>query len=211
MTQEKYILMKRSKFLFAIIFVLCVYSCKSQKKENPKTLGSTNFDIEKISFKENITTLFGKNKYYKTSIKDSNASDIAYNYIVSKKEHQNIRISLGNIDLSTYKYDFKISKDNKIIGVSTSFVSKENMRDKIIQNIDDQFKKNRVNINQLYKDPAVYRWEDPDKIIHFTYSSFEGDHIYNISVVNKNFSCDTFPLEQVFVGEDICLKKYTKK
>lgn len=211
MIQEKYILKKKSKFLFAILFVLSVYSCKSQEKENPTTLGTTNFDIEKITFKEDINTLFGKNKYYKTSIKDDNASDIAYNFIVSKKENQGIKVSLGNIDISKYKYDFKVSKDNKIIGISTSFVSKENIKDKIIQNIDNQFKSYKVNINQLYENPTVYRWETQEKIIQFTYSSFEGDNVYNISIVNKNFSCDKFPLEKVFVGEDICLKNYTKK
>ncbi|SDQ42517.1 hypothetical protein SAMN05421664_1560 [Chryseobacterium soldanellicola] len=211
MIQEKYILKKKSKFLFAILFVLSIYSCKSQEKENPKTLGSTNFDIQNITFKEDVNTLFGKNKYYKTSIKDDNSSDIAYNYIVSKKENQGIKVSLGNIDISKYKYDFKISKDNKMIGISTSFVSKEDIKDKIIQNIDNQFKNYKVNINQLYENPTVYRWEAPEKIIQFTYSSFEGDNVYNISIVNKNFSCDKFPLEKVFVGEDICLKNYTKK
>ncbi|WP_415324826.1 hypothetical protein [Chryseobacterium sp. MMS23-Vi53] len=202
---------KRSKFLFAIICVLFVYSCKSQEKENPKTLGSSNFDLEKISFNEDPTTLFGKNKYYKTSIKDDNNSDIAYNYIISKKENPHVKVSLGNTDISKYKYDFKVSKDNKIIGVTTSFTTSEDLKDKIIKDLESQFSKNRVDINQIYDNPSIYRWQTPDKIIHFTYSEFEGDHIYNISIVNRKFGCDTFPLERVFVGEDICLKKYTKK
>ncbi|MEY8758273.1 hypothetical protein [Chryseobacterium tongliaoense] len=210
MIQEKYTLKRRNKFLFAIIFVLSVYSCKSQEKENPKTLGSSNFDIEKITFHENTDTLFGANKYYKTSIKDSD-SDIAYNYIISKKQNENIKVSLGNTDISSYKYDFKVSKNNEIIGVSTSFVLKENIKDKIINDIDNQYKTFKVNINQLYDNPSVYRWETPDKIIQFAYSSFEKDHIYNISIVNKKFDCNRFPLEKVFVGEDICLKKYQKK
>ncbi|EJL74649.1 hypothetical protein [Chryseobacterium populi] len=210
MIQEKYTLKRRNKFLFAVIFVLSVYSCKSQEKENPKTLGSSNFDIEKITFHENIDTLFGTNKYYKTSIKDSD-SDISYNYIISKKQNENIRVSLGNTDISSYKYDFKVSKNNEIIGVSTSFVLKENIKDKIINDIDRQYKTFKVNINQLYDNPSVYRWETPDKIIQFAYSSFEKDNIYTISIVNKKFDCSRFPLEKVFVGEDICLKKYQKK
>lgn len=210
MIQEKYTLKRRNKFLFAVIFVLSVYSCKSQEKENPKTLGSSNFDIEKITFHENIDTLFGASKYYKTSIKDID-SDIAYNYIISKKQNENIKVSLGNTDISSYKYDFKVSKNNEIIGVSTSFVLKENIKDKIINDIDNQYKTFKVNLNQLYDNPSVYRWETSDKIIQFAYSSFEKDHIYNISIVNKKFDCNRFPLEKVFVGEDICLKKYQKK
>lgn len=212
MIQEKYTLMKpKNKFLLAITCILFVYSCKSQEKENPKTLGSNNFDLEKISFSEDPTTLFGKNKYYKTSIKDDNNGDIAYNYIISKKENPDVKVSLGSTDISKYKYDFKVSKDNKIIGVTTSFTTSEDLKDKIIKDLENQFSKNRVDINQIYDNPSIYRWQTPDKIIHFTYSEFEGDHIYNISIVNKKFDCNTFPLERVFVGEDICLKKFTKK
>jgi hypothetical protein len=33
------------------------------------------------------------------------------------------------------------------------------------------------------------------------------DKVYSISIVNKKHKCGDFPQEQVFVGEDICLKK----
>lgn len=153
----------------------------------------------------------GENKHYKTTIKNDNGIDIAYNYIISKKENPSVKISLGNIDISKYKHDFKISKDNRIIGVTTSFTTKENLKEIIIKDLETQFNTHRVTINQVYDTPSIYRWQTPDKIIHFVYAEFEGDRIYNISIVNRKFDCDTFPLEKIFVGEDICLRKYIIK
>ena len=196
--------------ILVVICVLIVFSCNSQDMENPKTLGKENFCLEKLTFNEKPAVLFGKNKYYKTTISDDDGSIIAYNYIISKKENPEVKVSLGDIDVSRYKYDFKANKQNLLIGVSISFTSKQYMTESILKNIDDEFRKYRIDIYQAYENPAVYRWESSDKIIHFTCATSEGEYVYSISIVNKKFDCSSFPLERVFVGEDICLKKYTR-
>lgn len=212
MIQEKYTLMRqKTKLLLAAICMLFVYSCKSQEKENPKTLGNQDFHLERMTFQENPVVLFGKNKYYRTSVKDDQNKDIAYNYIISKKENGPVKVSLGSRDVSKDKFDFKADQNNKLIGASVSFTSKENVKENIIKDLDKIFGKYRVELNQPFPDPIVYRWETPEKIIQFSYSYFEGDHIYNISIVSSKYDCSRFPLERVFIGEDICLKNYTKK
>lgn len=212
MIQEKYTLMRqKTKILMAVICMLFVYSCKSQEKENPETLGNQTFHLEKMTFRENPLVLFGKNKYYRTSIKDDQNRDIAYNYIISKKENVPVKVSFGNRDVSKNRFDFKADRNNQLIGASVSFTSKENVKESIIKDLDNMFGKYHVELNQPYQDPAVYRWETPEKIIQFSYSHFEGDHIYNISIVSSKYDCSRFPLEKIFIGEDICLKNYTKK
>lgn len=198
------------KIMLAVVCVLIVWSCNSQDMENPKTLGGENFRLEKLTFNEKPAALFGKNKYYKTTISDDDGSVIAYNYIISKKDNPEVKVSLGDIDVSRYKYDFKVNKQNMLIGVSISFTSKQNMTENILKNINNEFGKYRIDIYQAYENPSVYRWESSDKIIHFTCATSEGEHVYSISILSRKFDCSSFPLERVFVGEDICLKKYTR-
>lgn len=189
-----------------LLCILFVY-CKSQDKQNPNSLGSQNFDVIKMNFDENINTLMGKNTYYKSNITD-NSTIIGYNFILSKKQNKLIKISFGNINISDYKNDFKVDKNEKLIGVNTTFTLKEDIKKKIINEIDNNFKKYKVNIKQLYNDPTIYRWELPDKVIQFSYSKFETNNIYAISVFNKKFNCNNISLEKIFIGEDICLKQY---
>jgi hypothetical protein len=45
------------------------------------------------------------------------------------------------------------------------------------------------------------------KLIQFVAATAEKD---NISIVSRRFECPVFLLESVFVGEDICLRKYPR-
>ncbi|PJJ84424.1 hypothetical protein [Mucilaginibacter auburnensis] len=197
-----------------LICAMCIfhtYACQSHNPENPQTLGGKNFRLDKLTFKENPTLLLGKNRFYKTSIKDNNDRIIAFNCVISKKENAAIKVSLGDIDVSKYKCDFKVSTNNKLIGVSVFFTSPKDQKDMILKNINALYKDYQISINQANTSPSVYHWEAPDKIIHFTYAAFEGDYVYQISIINSKVNCSNFPLEKVFVGEDICLKEYTRK
>ncbi len=204
--------MKQKSFLaFAFIYIFSISGCIAQDKENPLMLGSERFNLLKLSYDENPQLLFKKISYYKTSINNDDNSIIAHNYIVNKKKNLDVNVSIGAMDVSKYNYVFKVSKDGKFIGISISFVLKEEATKKILQNINNQWERYRTDIYQLYKNPTIYRWEAPDRIIQLSYATFEGDHVYNISILSTKYDCSRFPLEKIFVGEDICLKKYNKK
>lgn len=205
-------LMKQKSFLaFAVICIFSTSGCSAQDKENPEMLGSERFNLLKLSYNEDPLLLFKKVSYYKTSISNDDNSIIAHNFIVNKKKSPDVNVLIGAMDVSKYNYVFKVSKDGKFIGVSISFVSKEDVTKKILQNINSQWERYRTAINQLYKNPTIYRWEAPDRIIQLSYATFEGHQVYNISILSTKYDCSRFPLEKIFVGEDICLKKYKKK
>lgn len=50
------------KFLLLFLITVSLSNCSSQTKDNPKYLGHEfgNFDLDKVTFKENIDTLFSK-------------------------------------------------------------------------------------------------------------------------------------------------------
>lgn len=197
--------------LFAAMCIFHTYACQSHIPENPQTLGAQNFRLDKLSFREDPTLLLGRNRYYKTSVKDDNDRVIAFNCVISKKQNAAVKVSFGDMDVSNCKYDFKISPDNKLIGVSILFTSPKDKKGTILKNINALYKDYQIAINQASASPSVYRWEAPDKTIHFTYAAFEGDYVYQISIVNSKVDCGNFPLEKIFVGEDICLREYTRK
>lgn len=163
-----------------------------------------------MDFGERVDVLLGKANHYRTAIQEG-ASVIAYNFIVSRKQDRPVRVSLGRLDVSPYRYEFKTTPAQDLVGVSISFVSNQDLRAQIVENIDRREKQNRVAVGSLPGYPVVHRWESRDRVIQFAFATVEKDKVYNISLVSRKYDCSNFPLEKVFVGEDICLKKYPRK
>ena len=192
-------------FLCALLFG----GCSSHAAGNPPSLGEANVDLLAMDFSERVDVLLGKVNHYRAGLQEG-ASVVAYNFIVSRKQDRPVRVSLGRLDVSPYRYEFKATPAQELIGVSISFVSSEDLRAQITENIDRREKQNRVSVGSLPGHPVVQRWESKDKVIQFAYATVEKDNVYTISIVSRKYDCGHFPLERVFVGEDICLKKYPR-
>jgi hypothetical protein len=201
--------MKTDLARLAFVGALLCLGCSSHAAGNPASLGEANFDLMEMDFSERVDVLLGKANHYRAAIQNG-ASVIAYNFIVSKKQDHSVRVSLGRMDVSSYRYEFKADPDGNLIGVSVSFVTSQDLRAQIIENIDRREKQNRVAVGSLQGYPVVHRWESRDKVIQFAFATAEKDHVNNISIVGRKYDCGSFPLEKLFVGEDICLKKYPR-
>jgi hypothetical protein len=202
-------LMKTDLACLAFVGALLCLGCSSHASGNPASLGEANFDLMEMEFSERVDVLLGKANHYRSAIQDG-ASVIAYNFIASKKQHHNIRVSLGRLDASPYRYEFKADPAGNLIGVSVSFVTSQDLRAQIIENIERREKQNRVAVGSLQGYPVVHRWESKDKVVQFAFATVDKDNVYNVSIVGTKYDCGNFPLERLFIGEDICLKKYPR-
>lgn len=202
--------MKNDLASLTFLCALLCGGCNAHAAGNPPSLGEANVDVMEMDFGERVDVLLGKANHYRTAIQEG-ASVIAYNFIVSRKQDRPVRVSLGRLDVSAYRYEFKATPAQELIGVSISFVSNQDLRAQIVENIDRREKQNRVVVGSLPGYPVVHRWESRDRVIQFAFATVEKDKVYNISIVSPKYDCSNFPLEKVFVGEDICLKKYPRK
>lgn len=201
--------MKISLVSYGVLSTLLICNGAAQAAGNPLSLGETNFDLLQMDFSERIDALFSKTSHHRVAVQNGPAP-IAYNYIVSKKQEKAIKISLGRMDVGSYRYEFRTTRNQEMIGVSVSFITDQDLRSQIIDEIDRTQKKNRVAVGALAGYPSVYRWESKERIIQFVAATAEKDNVYNVSIVSKRFECSVFPLESVFIGEDICLRKYPR-
>ena len=193
----------------ALLGALSCWDCSAQVASIPSSLGEANFDLLEMDFREQVPVLLGQTRHYRTSVQEG-PSLIAYNFIVGRKQDRNIRVSLGRLDISSYRYEFKASPAQDLIGVTITFVTERDLRAQILENIDRREKPNRVAVGSLSGHPVVHRWESRDRVIQFAFATAQKDKVYSISIVSNKYQCGDFPLEQVFVGEDICLKKYPR-
>jgi len=201
--------MKTKLASLALLGAFSCGDCSAQAASNPSSLGEVNFDVLEMDFREQLPVLLGQTRHYRTSIQQG-PSLIAYNFIVGSKQDRNVRVSLGRLDVSPYRYEFKASPAQDLIGVTITFVTQRDLRAQILENIDRREKPNRVAVGSLSGHPVIHRWESKNRVIQFAFATAEKDKVYSISIVNKKYDCGDFPLEQVFVGEDICLKKYPR-
>lgn len=201
--------MKTDLARLALLCTFLCLGCGSHAAGNPASLGETNFDLMEMDFSERVDVLLGKANHYRTAIQEG-PSVIGYNFIVGKKQSSDIKVSLGRLDVSRYRYEFKAGPAGELIGASVSFVSGQDLRAQIVENIDRRESRNRVAVGPLQGYPVVHRWESKDKVIQFAVATGEKDKVYNISIVGAKYGCGSFPLERLFVGEDICLKKYPR-
>ena len=201
--------MKKDLASLTFLCALLCGGCTSHAAGNPPSLGEANVDVLAMDFSERVDVLLGKVNHYRAGLQEG-ASVVAYNFIVSRKQERPVRVSLGRLDVSPYRYEFKATPAQELIGVSISFVSSQDLRAQITENIDHREKQNRVAVGSLPGYPVVQRWESKDKVIQFAYATVEKDNVYTISIVSRKYDCGHFPLERVFVGEDICLKKYPR-
>jgi hypothetical protein len=201
--------MKKDLASLTFLCALLCGGCTSHAAGNPPSLGEANVDVLAMDFSERVDVLLGKVNHYRAGLQEG-ASVVAYNVIVSRKQERPVRVSLGRLDVSPYRYEFKATPAQELIGVSISFVSSQDLRAQITENIDRREKQNRVAVGLLRGYPVVQRWESKDKVIQFAYATVEKDNVYTISIVSRKYDCGHFPLERVFVGEDICLKKYPR-
>lgn len=128
-------------------------NCQSQTKENPKFLGSENgiFDFDKVTFKENIDTLFSKvkNEYYKNQIKD-NGQLIGSQVFYDIESNKATNIFFIDENYKATKPIFIVDKNNVFFMISSSFKT-DFPPVKIFERINNKFKKYNVKLKSTDK------------------------------------------------------------
>jgi hypothetical protein len=201
----------KTSLVVRVVLILCVLLSFSfgSHAANPTILGQANFDLMEMDFSERMDTLLGQTDHYRVAIPDGPAA-MAYNFIVRRKQDRDIRVSLGRLDVSRYRYEFKATPGHDLIGVAISFVTSQDLRAQVVGEIDRHPGYRKVPIDPMPGYPSLYRWESKDRIIQFAFATHEKDNVYSIAIVDRRYDCPAFPLERVFVGEDICLKTYAR-
>ncbi|QNK63237.1 hypothetical protein H7F33_01570 [Pedobacter sp. PAMC26386] len=213
--------------LLAVISLLFVQNCEGQVKENPKYLGVKfgDFDLDKITFKEDINTLFSKVKYIKLPRKDTYYDEVKKQEVIRDTLAFEYKIDPDDPNReTTYFLDralrgdlvfFFVDKSNRLKAFSFFISGTEDLSKKVEQ-IDNKYKQYRVNLGSEKEKAFVgktYQWETPDKIISVTVSSKseDGQYTFGLAVVAKDTDFKRFPINRFIFSTTFYLDNSCKK
>ncbi|MBP2616009.1 hypothetical protein [Chryseobacterium jejuense] len=199
------------KFFLLLALFVVFQNCQSQLKENPKYLGSKegSIDLDKVTFKENIDTLFSKVPH--VELDRTNEKSKAWLYR-NKIEDKNAKVSIVNLmELSNNRVDVIADKDKKIQAF-TSFIETNRDPGNLINDLDKKYGKYRVKLKPNkrleFSNSKLYQWNFPDKIYAITISKLqEKEYTVNIAVVKSNIDKNTMSIDL----SPICLDKDCKE
>lgn len=201
-------------FLIAFLFCSGMQACKSQPGKNPEYLGigHGNFDIDLVSFKENLDTLFSKSvqSYKRTERESDTGNVIGYQYFLSIKRNQGLKVYFMNEEFNEIRCQF-ITDKNNVFGAVKLSMQRATTID-ILSQINKKYGKYAV---KLKKKNAFhnYQWDTPEKYISLAVSDKLGDdgYMYYLVIAGKTAVDNKFPIDFFSKPVIICLDKSCKE
>lgn len=206
--------------LLAVINLLMIQGCHSQNSINPKYLGG-DFDLDKVTFKEDVNVLFSKVQYIKLPRKDTYFDNVkkqdivkdtlAFEYKVDEADRA--KVNTYFLDRSL-KYDmvFFFTDKNNHFKAFSFFMSQDHDFTQQIAQIDEKYKKYKVKLkpNKVvsFFQGKAYQWETPDRIISVTISTkptSRGEYTCGLTVADKNTDFKKFPINRFIFGNKVCV------
>ncbi|SHF86931.1 hypothetical protein [Pedobacter caeni] len=215
--------------LLAVLNLLVFQSCQSQTPKNPQHLGegTGDFDLDQLTFKEDVNALFSKVNYIKLPHKDAFYDKVkkeevirdtlAFEYKVSKADRAKVNTYFLDKSLNHRMVFFFVDKKNQFKAFSFFASKKDGDFSKQIELIDKKYKKYKVNLKpdkrRDFADAKAYQWESPDKIISVTMSTkpADGEYTMGLTVVDKKTDFKKFPINQFIYGNSVCLDNTCKE
>lgn len=178
----------KKTFVFVLLNFL-LFSCNSQEKENPKFICKDcgNFDLSKITFKENIDTLLSKTGYSHTVLVNQHTEEnqlkeqtkktpICINKYILRNQNNEI---LGK-DIFNYHNEFTfnnlsfIADSNKKINgyrLSALYEGEVNGIEKFINFLSKYLNVNQKHESLINDNSDIYYWETSDSIYQLVRSN----------------------------------------
>ena len=220
--------MKTSFYIMlAAVNLIIIQSCHSQNSINPTYLGVKpgDFDLDKVTFKEDVNLLFSKVKYIKLprmatyldkKIKQEIKDTLAFEYKVDKPDRNSVNAYFLVKSLKNDMVFFFVDKSNHLKAVSF-FMSQNHDFNQQIEQIDEKYKRYKVKLkpNKVvsFFQGKSYQWETPDKIISMTISTKPtsgGEYTCGLTVADKNTDFTKFPINRFIFGNKLCLDNSCK-
>jgi len=201
--------------------LMCLQSCQSQGKPNPKYLGAKfgDFDLDKVTFKENVDSLFSKSKDYfiraeknsafSTKVKREPLKDtVGFQYFLDIETNKSLKVFFFDKRFNDSKCQFITDKNKNLMGVYFS-LSVTNEID-IISQIDKKYGKYKVTLTTK-NDFSNYQWDTPDKYIGVAVAKYKDGFLYYLLIADKSIGGNKFPINRFSSPIKICLDATCKE
>ena len=196
-------------FLLLLLITVSFSNCNSQTKDNPKYLGNEfgSFDLDKVTFKENIDTLFSKIDH--VNLDRTNTINKVWVYRnkldANKKDDFISFFSIQNFKINV------IANQEKQIEAFTTFAETKSNPDVIISEIDKKYGKYRTKLKLdkklEFSNSKHYQWNLPDRIYAVTISDLNNIYTLSIVVAKSSITKNTMNIDL----SPICLDEICKQ
>ncbi|KLT67165.1 hypothetical protein [Pedobacter sp. BMA] len=205
----------KNSILITFIALFCLSGCDAQIKKNPKYLGSKfgNFNLDAVTFAENLDTLFSKSTgSFKRSEKGNSSAGgiVGYQYFLNSKNNQGLKVYFIDEQFNDVKSQFILDQTGKFAAVKLSQVSAKPID--ILSKINQKYGKYEVKLkikNALHN----YQWDTPKKYISLAYSDkMEGEgYLYYLLITEKKRADSKFDISHFSNPIQLCLDKSCKE
>ncbi|WP_157909174.1 hypothetical protein [Capnocytophaga stomatis] len=158
------------RILVLTLSLLLMMSCKSQEKENPKTLGEKNqiYYLDRLSFNENKDVLLSNVGYVMGDF-----SDKAILYNINSPE--NILLNIGSTNIIfDYMQFWADKKTNKLILLELEAEADEDKIKEVIKSLNQSFKMVDLTDEEMLKEDI----SDKNTFMYHKNYLYKSDNIY---------------------------------
>ena len=196
-------------FLILLLITVSFSNCNAQIEDNPKYLGNElgSFDLDKVTFEENIDTLFSKIDHVNLDRTNTiNKVWVYRNKLDAKKKDDFISFfSIQNFKINV------IANEKKQVEAFTTFAETKSNPDVIISEIDKKYGKYRTKLKLdkklEFSNSKLYQWNLPDRIYAVTISDLNNIYTLSIVVAKSSITKNTMNIDL----SPICLDESCKQ
>lgn len=204
----------KNTLLISFLFCFSMQACKSQPRKNPEYLGigHGNFDLDLVTFKENLDTLFSKSvqSYKRTEREADTGNVIGYQYFLSIKRNQGLKVYFMDEAFHNVRSEFITDKNNVFGAIKLSLLSPTPID--ILSKINKKYGQYAVKLKERNAFHN-YQWDTPGKYISLAVSDKLGDdgYMYYLFIADKTAADNKFPINFFARPAILCLDKSCKE